>query len=108
MNYYIELTCFSMACTLRSWAELLYGINLMFQYGLYSAFMGCFVYVFFGTAKDITLGPTAIMSLMTADFGASPVKHDATYAILLCLFSGIVQIVMGIFQLGKHNIILLS
>ncbi|EDO34158.1 predicted protein, partial [Nematostella vectensis] len=32
------------------------------QYGLYSAFMGCFVYCVFGTSKDITLGPTAIMS----------------------------------------------
>ena len=39
------------------------------QYGLYSAFMGCFVYVFFGTAKDITFGPTAIMSLMVGSFG---------------------------------------
>lgn len=41
------------------------------QYGLYSAFMGCFVYIFFGTAKDITFGPTAIMSLMVGQFGKS-------------------------------------
>lgn len=34
------------------------------QYGLYSSFMGCFVYAIFGSAKDITIGPTAIMSLM--------------------------------------------
>lgn len=26
------------------------------QYGLYSAFMGCFVYIIFGTCKDITVG----------------------------------------------------
>ena len=35
------------------------------QYGLYSAFMGCFVYIVFGSSKDITIGPTAIMALMT-------------------------------------------
>lgn len=26
------------------------------QYGLYSAFFGCFVYIVFGTCKDITVG----------------------------------------------------
>lgn len=38
--------------------------NLPPQYGLYSSFMGCFVYAIFGSCKDITIGPTAIMSLM--------------------------------------------
>ena len=35
------------------------------QYGLYSAFMGCFLYCIFGSSKDVTIGPTAIMALMT-------------------------------------------
>ncbi|XP_069124023.1 sodium-independent sulfate anion transporter-like isoform X1 [Argopecten irradians] len=70
------------------------------QYGLYSAFMGCFVYCFLGTAKDITLGPTAIMSLMTAAFAYSPVENDPTYAIVLCLLCGCVQLLMGILNLG--------
>lgn len=26
------------------------------QYGLYSGFIGCFVYLFFGSAKDVTIG----------------------------------------------------
>ncbi|XP_052825808.1 sodium-independent sulfate anion transporter-like [Octopus bimaculoides] len=70
------------------------------QYGLYAAFMGCFVYCILGTAKDITLGPTAIMSLMTAAFGNSPINNDPTYAILLAFFCGIVQLLMGFFNLG--------
>ncbi|XP_062612183.1 sodium-independent sulfate anion transporter-like [Saccostrea cucullata] len=74
--------------------------NLQPQYGLYSAFMGCFVYCFFGTAKDITLGPTAIMSLMTATFATSPIEEDATYAIVLCLITGCVQLLLGLFNLG--------
>ncbi|KOC65147.1 Sodium-independent sulfate anion transporter, partial [Habropoda laboriosa] len=35
------------------------------QYGLYSSFMGCFVYLVFGSCKDITVGPTAIMALLS-------------------------------------------
>ncbi|XP_029680244.1 sodium-independent sulfate anion transporter-like isoform X1 [Formica exsecta] len=34
------------------------------QYGLYSSFMGCFVYLVFGSSKDVTVGPTAIMALL--------------------------------------------
>lgn len=36
-------------------------------FGLYSAFMSLFVYTIFGTAKDVSLGPTALMSLIVAD-----------------------------------------
>lgn len=70
------------------------------QYGLYSAFMGCFIYCFLGTSKDITLGPTAIMSLMTATFAMSPIDQDPTYAIVLCLMTGVVQLLMGLLNLG--------
>jgi len=73
------------------------------EYGLYSAFMGCFIYMIFGTSKDITLGPTAIMSLMTASFAASPIHDDPenpTLAIVLCLLSGCVQLLMGMLSLG--------
>ena len=55
----------------------------------------------FGTSKDITLGPTAIMSLLTAEFGRSPVDQDATYAILLSLIGGIIQLAMGLFRIGE-------
>ncbi|XP_041362514.1 sodium-independent sulfate anion transporter-like [Gigantopelta aegis] len=70
------------------------------QYGLYSAFMGSFIYCFLGTSKDITLGPTAIMSLMTATFATSPIPQDPTYAIILSLVCGVVQLVMGTLNLG--------
>lgn len=82
------------------------------EYGLYSAFMGCFVYALLGTSKDITLGPTAIMSLMTAEFGSSKspcLKYDMdnaceardpTLAILLTLLSGVIELTMGVLQLG--------
>ncbi|CAL1675363.1 unnamed protein product [Lasius platythorax] len=69
------------------------------QYGLYGSFLGCFIYVIFGSCKDIPMGPTAIISLLTYQTIShldSPVQH----AILLCFIAGIVELIMGIFGLG--------
>ncbi|XP_038632943.1 sodium-independent sulfate anion transporter [Scyliorhinus canicula] len=70
--------------------------GLPVQYGLYSSFMGCFVYCFLGTSKDITLGPTAIMSLLVASYA----YHDPVYAVLLAFLCGCIQLAMGILHLG--------
>ncbi|XP_075973645.1 sodium-independent sulfate anion transporter [Anticarsia gemmatalis] len=67
------------------------------QDGLYSSFMGCFVYIVFGSCKDITLGPTALLALMTYQ---QIQGRNADYAVLLCFLSGVVQLVMGILHLG--------
>ena len=64
--------------------------------------MACFVYFLLGTSKDVNLGPTAVMSLLTAEFGHSVVKDDATYAIALAFINGIIQIAMGIMSLGME------
>lgn len=67
------------------------------EYGLYSGFMGCFVYTIFGSCKDITIGPTAIMSLMIY----SAVKHlNTDFAILGTFLSGGVIFLLGILNLG--------
>ncbi|XP_064006823.1 sodium-independent sulfate anion transporter isoform X5 [Pogoniulus pusillus] len=70
--------------------------GLPLQYGLYSSFMGCFVYCFLGTAKDVTLGPTAIMSLLVSSYAF----HQPVYAILLTFLSGSIQLAMGLLHLG--------
>uniref|UniRef100_A0A8C6ZIZ6 Solute carrier family 26 member 11 n=1 Tax=Nothoprocta perdicaria TaxID=30464 RepID=A0A8C6ZIZ6_NOTPE len=70
--------------------------GLPVQYGLYSSFMGCFVYCLLGTAKDVTLGPTAIMSLLVSSYAF----HDPVYAVLLTFLSGCVQLAMGLLRLG--------
>lgn len=69
-------------------------------YGLYSAFIGSFVYVLFGTSKDITLGPSAIMSLLTYSYGKSPIPNDPTFAIALGFYTGIVQMIMWFLGVG--------
>ncbi|XP_068153728.1 LOW QUALITY PROTEIN: sodium-independent sulfate anion transporter [Drosophila tropicalis] len=70
--------------------------NLPPVYGLYSAFIGGFVYILFGTCKDITVGPTAIMALMVRPY----VTGNPDYAVLLCFFSGCVILLLGLLNLG--------
>lgn len=82
--------------------------------------MGCFIYCFLGTSKDITLGPTAIMSLMTAIFASYQFKGELQHltedqkklvnetfnpiiAVVLTLFCGIVQLLMGVFHIGLYE-----
>ncbi|XP_076763779.1 sodium-independent sulfate anion transporter isoform X2 [Xylocopa sonorina] len=67
------------------------------QYGLYSSFMGCFVYLVFGSCKDVTVGPTAIMALL-AQHHVINLGNDI--AVLLSFLSGCVIMLMGLFHLG--------
>uniref|UniRef100_A0A8C5IRP9 Solute carrier family 26 member 11 n=1 Tax=Junco hyemalis TaxID=40217 RepID=A0A8C5IRP9_JUNHY len=76
-----------------AYAEL---AGLPLQYGLYSSFMGCFVYCLLGTAKDVTLGPTAIMSLLVSSYAF----QQPAYAVLLAFLSGCIQLAMGLLRLG--------
>ncbi|XP_059145792.1 sodium-independent sulfate anion transporter-like [Physella acuta] len=76
------------------------------HYGLYSAFICTFVYCILGSSKDITLGPSAIASLITASFATSisPTlpngEKDATMPIFLALTTGVIFCLMGFFKLG--------
>uniref|UniRef100_A0A182NE09 SLC26A/SulP transporter domain-containing protein n=1 Tax=Anopheles dirus TaxID=7168 RepID=A0A182NE09_9DIPT len=71
--------------------------NLEPQYGLYSAFMGCFVYCLFGSCKDLTIGPTAIMALMVQVYVGS---LGADFAVLLSFLAGCIILVFGLLNLG--------
>ncbi|CAD1470177.1 unnamed protein product [Heterotrigona itama] len=66
------------------------------QYGLYSAFMGAMVYIVFGSCKDITIGPTALMALMTHEYVQG---RNADFAILLAFLCGCLQILMAFLRL---------
>ncbi|XP_069685134.1 sodium-independent sulfate anion transporter-like isoform X2 [Periplaneta americana] len=67
------------------------------QYGLYSALAGAVVYIVFGTCKEVNIGPTALLSLLTLTY-----THDTSpdMAVLLCFLTGCVVLVCGILQLG--------
>ncbi|XP_031554144.1 sodium-independent sulfate anion transporter-like isoform X1 [Actinia tenebrosa] len=71
-------------------------------YGLYCAFMGCFVYCFLGTSKDVSIGPTAIMSLIVDQYchlSNSP-EENIKFAIALSFYAGVIQFAMGFFRIG--------
>ncbi|XP_056615161.1 sodium-independent sulfate anion transporter [Triplophysa dalaica] len=70
--------------------------GLPVQYGLYSAFMGGFIYCIFGSSKDITLGPTAIMSLLCSSY----IDGDPVFAVVLTLLCGVIQTGMALLRLG--------
>ncbi|XP_050455739.1 sodium-independent sulfate anion transporter-like isoform X3 [Cataglyphis hispanica] len=67
------------------------------QYGLYSSFMGCFVYLVFGSSKDVTVGPTAIIALLVQKHVR---KLGEDLAVLMCFLSGVVITIMGMLHLG--------
>uniref|UniRef100_A0A182ITK8 SLC26A/SulP transporter domain-containing protein n=1 Tax=Anopheles atroparvus TaxID=41427 RepID=A0A182ITK8_ANOAO len=71
--------------------------NLDPQYGLYSAFMGCFVYCILGSCKDVTIGPTAIMSLMVQVHVAN---SGVDFAILSAFLTGCTILLLGVLNLG--------
>lgn len=67
------------------------------QYGLYGSFLGCMIYIIFGSCKDIPMGPTAIISLLTYQ----SIQGSVENAVLLCFLSGIVMVLMGVLGLGN-------
>lgn len=70
--------------------------DLPAAYGLYGSFLGCFVYIFLGSCKDVPMGPTAIASLLT--FQAANGSWEK--AVLLCFLTGCIELLMGLFGLG--------
>lgn len=67
------------------------------KYGLYSSFLASFIYVILGSLKDGSVAPTAIQAILIREniHGLGP-----SFAILLCFWTGFVQLVMGALQLG--------
>lgn len=61
--------------------------------------MGLFVYVLLGTAKDSSVGPTAVMSLMTFSYAN---QGGPAYAALLAFMAGWLELAAGILNLGDH------
>lgn len=76
-----------------------YGIvaGLGPEYGLYSSFMASFVYTIFGSCKNITIGPTAIMAVMVRPL---VVEYGADMAVLICFLKGCFIALLGVFHLG--------
>lgn len=80
--------------------------GLTAEYGLYSSFVGVFIYSFFATSKDVSIGPVAVMSLQVGkvvakvqekagDKYAAP--EIATFLALIC---GGISAAIGLLRIG--------
>lgn len=67
------------------------------QYGLYTSFMGCFIYSLLGTCKDMAVGPTSILAMIVLPY---VMIGGPQYAILLSFMCGWIQLIAGILNLG--------
>ncbi len=74
------------------------------QVGLYASILPLVIYAVFGTSRTLSVGPVAVVSLMTAA-ALAPLAEAGTPeyvsgAILLAVMSGLILTLMGIFRLG--------
>ncbi|CAD0254291.1 unnamed protein product [Spodoptera exigua] len=66
------------------------------QVGLYSSIFPGLMYMLFGSCKDVTVGPTAILAALLAKY----VAKSADFAYLAAFLSGCFILLLGILQLG--------
>ncbi|KAI8612952.1 hypothetical protein BC830DRAFT_1083013 [Chytriomyces sp. MP71] len=80
--------------------------NLPAQFGLYTAFLGAFMYTFFATSKDVTIGATAVLSLVVGQQLATYAPANSTpsqlasFSATLAFCTGIFELLIGLFPIG--------
>ncbi|KAG0001871.1 hypothetical protein BGZ80_010267 [Entomortierella chlamydospora] len=76
--------------------------QLPVQHGLYSAYIGAIFYCFMGTSKDLTIGPTAVISLITGELVTQLAGRMTApeVAAISCLCVGALILILGVLRLG--------
>jgi sodium-independent sulfate anion transporter 11 len=75
------------------------------EFGLYTSVTGVLIYWIFSTSKDVTTGPTAVLSqlcgqvLATYNIGADKVD-PVVFLVSVSFLSGIIEMLIGFLQLG--------
>ncbi|XP_020840108.1 chloride anion exchanger [Phascolarctos cinereus] len=74
------------------------------SYGLYSAFFPVIIYFFFGTSRHISVGPFPILCIMVGtvviNTGYTEDSDKATAAASITVLVGIIQLALGMLQIG--------
>ncbi|XP_074038266.1 sodium-independent sulfate anion transporter [Leptinotarsa decemlineata] len=70
------------------------------QYGLYSSLCGGLIYAVFGTIPELSIAPTALLSLLTYSYTKNLSFGNLQGAILLCFLAGCIELLCGILHLG--------
>ena len=61
--------------------------------------MAPLMYIFFGTVKEISVGPNSVLALM---IHAYVTEGGPEYAVILAFLTGIIQLIIGLLNLGKR------
>ncbi|KAI9329229.1 sulfate transporter family-domain-containing protein [Zopfochytrium polystomum] len=75
-------------------------------FGLYASFFGVLIYALFATTKDVTIGPTAVLSLLVGQTLATYNTDDTSdagkvkFAVALSFLTGLFQLFLGLFRIG--------
>lgn len=73
-------------------------------YGLYAAFLPVMIGALWGSSRQLSTGPVAIVALLTAStlapLAATGSEQYIALAILLALMVGMIQLALGLFRLG--------
>ncbi|KAJ3097907.1 hypothetical protein HK100_005227, partial [Physocladia obscura] len=80
--------------------------NLPAQFGLYTAFLGALMYSFLATSKDVTIGATAVLTLVVgqtlatyAPAGSTPTEL-VIFSATLAFWTGVLELFIGLFRIG--------
>lgn len=68
------------------------------QYGLYSSYIGCFLYVLLGSCRQVTIGPTAVMGLLIYETCGN---NFPECTVLTAFYGGVFELLMAVLQLGE-------
>ena len=73
-------------------------------YGLYTSIFPLIIYAVFGTSYQLSVGPVALLSLLTASALSSipnlTPEQYISYAILISFLAGTIQFLLGLFRIG--------
>lgn len=97
-------------------------VNIPPSYGLYAAFFPVIVYLFFGTSRHISVGPFPVLSMMlglavenvastlhvtttnssdsTVSNASVSMEEKVTVAATITILCGLIQLIMGVLQIG--------
>lgn len=74
------------------------------EMGLYASILPLVAYAIFGTSRALAVGPVAVVSLLTAasigNLGITDPAAIVAAATTLALISGVILVILGVFQLG--------
>lgn len=74
------------------------------QVGLYASILPLLAYCVFGTSRTLSVGPVAVVSLMSAaalgNLGLATTEQYITAAVVLAFISGLMLVAMGLLKLG--------